>query len=74
MGAKCAEHCLLLGYANKTTQLGYQTFLYGTENELRNILMFLVDKLPKGNFSIFHKPVAIIQKTSVSFYTIWHLH
>ena len=53
MGAKCAEHCLLLGYANKTTQLGYQTFLYGTENELRNILMFLVDKLPKGIFSIF---------------------
>ena len=70
MGAKCAEHCLLLGYANKTTQLGYQTFLYGTENELRNILMFLVDKLPKGIFSIFYKPMAIIQKASVSFYTI----
>ena len=49
MGAKCAEHCISLGYANKTTQLGYQTFLYGTENELRNVLMFLVDKLPKGN-------------------------
>ena len=56
MGAKCAEHCLLLGYANKSTQLGYQTFLYGTENELRNILMFLVDKLPKGIFSIFISP------------------
>ena len=53
MGAKCAEHCLLLGYANKTTQLGYQTFLYGTENELRSILMFLVDKLPKGNYIQF---------------------
>ena len=53
MGAKCAEHCLLLGYANKTTQLGYQTFLYGTENELRSILMFLVDKLPKGNYIKF---------------------
>ena len=49
MGAKCAEHCIALGYAHKTTQLGYQTFLYGTENELRNVLMFLVDKLPKGN-------------------------
>ena len=49
MGAKCAEHCISLGYANKNTQLGYQTFLYGTENELRNVLMFLVDKLPKGN-------------------------
>ena len=70
MGAKCAEHCLLLGYANKTTQLGYQTFLYGTENELRNILMFLVDKLPKGIFSFLYKPMAIIQKASVSFYTI----
>ena len=51
MGAKCAEHCISLGYANKTTQLGYQTFLYGTENELRNVLMFLVDKLPKGKLS-----------------------
>ena len=49
MGAKCAEHCIAMGYKNKSTQLGYQTFLYGTENELRNVLMFLVDKLPKGN-------------------------
>ena len=62
MGAKCAEHCLLLGYANKTTQLGYQTFLYGTENELRNILMFLVDKLPKGIFSIFISPWRLFKK------------
>ena len=60
MGAKCAEHCLLLGYANKTTQLGYQTFLYGTENELRSILMFLVDKLPKGNYiKFFYLPISI---------------
>ena len=48
MGSKCAEHCIALGYANKSIQLGYQTFLYGTENELRNVLMFLVEKLPKG--------------------------
>ena len=48
MGAKCAEHCMALGYSDKANQLGYQTFLYRSENELRRVLMFLVDKLPKG--------------------------
>jgi len=46
MGTKCAQYCLELGYPDKN--LGYQAFLYSNdEKELRNVFMFLVDKLPK---------------------------
>ena len=49
MGTKCAEQCIALGYNDKqVNELGYQTFLYGNEIELRRIFMFLIDKLPKG--------------------------
>ena len=34
-----------LGYDR---QLGYQTFMYGTEKDIRHLLSFLVSKLPKG--------------------------
>jgi len=33
-----------LGYRG---EIGYQTFLYSNESEIRKVLMFLVDKLPK---------------------------
>ena len=33
-----------LGYRG---DIGYQTFLYSTEADIRKIFMFLVDKLPK---------------------------
>ena len=45
MGSKLAEICLDLGYTGK--DLGYQTFLYANESEIRSIFMFLIDKLPK---------------------------
>lgn len=34
-----------LGYDR---QLGYQTFMYGTEKDIRHLFSFLVSKLPKG--------------------------
>lgn len=43
--AKLADLCCQLGYTGK--ELGYQTFMYGAETELRTVFMFLVDKLPK---------------------------
>ena len=46
MGSKCAQHCLDLGYPDQ--DLGYQAFLYSNEKELRNIFMFLIDKIPRN--------------------------
>lgn len=46
MGAKLAEAIAEMGY-RVSEEIGYQTFLYGTEKDLRNIFMFLLDKLPK---------------------------
>ena len=46
MGAKLAEAIVDMGYRGGE-EIGYQTFLYGTEKDLRNIFMFLLDKLPK---------------------------
>lgn len=33
-----------LGYKN---EVGYETFLYGSEVEIRRLLIFLIEKLPK---------------------------
>jgi hypothetical protein len=46
MSSKLAEHLQKLGYPGGE-ELGYQTFLYGTEKELRNVFLFLLDKMPK---------------------------
>ena len=47
MGSKMAEVCQNLGFSLSGGDLGYQTFLYNNENDLRSVLMFLIDKLPK---------------------------
>jgi coiled-coil domain-containing protein 22 len=41
---KFASSCQHLGYKN---EIGYQTFLYSNEHDMRRLLMFLVEKLPK---------------------------
>lgn len=41
---KFASSCQQLGYKN---EIGYQTFLYSNEHDMRRLLMFLVEKLPK---------------------------
>ncbi len=46
MSSKLAEYLQKLGYPGGE-DLGYQTFLYGTEKELRNVFLFLLDKMPK---------------------------
>ena len=33
-----------LGYQS---EIGYQTFLYSSENDIRRVFMFLIEKLPK---------------------------
>merc|ERR1712218_506466 len=44
-GSKLADLCLELGFHGQ--DLGYQTFLYSNENDVRTVFMFLIDKLPK---------------------------
>ncbi|OWF47632.1 coiled-coil domain-containing protein 22 homolog [Mizuhopecten yessoensis] len=44
IGTSMAAHIQELGYRG---EIGYQTFLYSNEQEIRRVLMFLVDKLPK---------------------------
>lgn len=44
LGTTLAESCVELGYKG---DIGYQTFLYSNESEVRKLLMFLIEKLPK---------------------------
>lgn len=44
VGMSLAQACQDLGYKG---EVGYQTFLYSNEPEIRSLLMFLVEKLPR---------------------------
>jgi len=44
-GSRIAEACKSLGCSG---DLGYQTFLYSNEQEIRSILIYLIEKLPKN--------------------------
>ncbi|KAH9495231.1 hypothetical protein Btru_015787 [Bulinus truncatus] len=55
LGASLANHVQDLGY--KGGDLGYQTFLYSNETEIRKIFMFLVEKLPKESSQAADEPI-----------------
>ncbi|CAG5126194.1 unnamed protein product [Candidula unifasciata] len=55
LGASLANHVQDLGY--KGGDLGYQTFLYSNETEIRKIFMFLVEKLPKDTSQTADEPM-----------------
>lgn len=44
LGASIAQACADLGYPG---EIGYQTFLYSSEADVRRVFMFLIEKLPK---------------------------
>uniref|UniRef100_A0A7N6C0Z7 Coiled-coil domain-containing protein 22 n=1 Tax=Anabas testudineus TaxID=64144 RepID=A0A7N6C0Z7_ANATE len=44
VGMSLAQACQDIGYKG---EIGYQTFLYSNEPEIRSLLMFLVEKLPR---------------------------
>ncbi|XP_061647987.1 coiled-coil domain-containing protein 22 isoform X1 [Phyllopteryx taeniolatus] len=46
VGMSLAQACQDIGYKG---EIGYQTFLYSSETEIRSLLMFLVEKLPREN-------------------------
>lgn len=54
MGTSLANYIQELGYKG---EIGYQTFLYSNELEIRKVFMFLVDKLPKDTAESTEEPL-----------------
>ncbi|XP_069741057.1 coiled-coil domain-containing protein 22 isoform X2 [Narcine bancroftii] len=62
IGMTLAQACQDLGYEG---DIGYQTFLYSNELELRRLLMFLVEKLPRDGSESPHQSTgksAVLQR------------
>nr|CAD7432234.1 unnamed protein product [Timema monikensis] len=53
LGASIAQACKSIGYKG---DIGYQTFLYSSEADVRRVLMFLIEKLPKESEKISIEP------------------
>uniref|UniRef100_A0A3Q1EZA2 Coiled-coil domain-containing protein 22 n=1 Tax=Acanthochromis polyacanthus TaxID=80966 RepID=A0A3Q1EZA2_9TELE len=53
VGMSLAQACQDIGYKG---DIGYQTFLYSSEPEIRSLLMFLVEKLPRESFEASDQP------------------
>ncbi|XP_041037431.1 coiled-coil domain-containing protein 22 [Carcharodon carcharias] len=63
IGMSLAQACQDLGYEG---EIGYQTFLYSNEPEIRRLLMFLVEKLPRDSMDSAHQPAgksAVLQRS-----------
>ncbi|XP_041952855.1 coiled-coil domain-containing protein 22 [Alosa sapidissima] len=53
LGMSLAQACQDLGYKG---EIGYQTFLYSNEPEIRSLLMFLVERLPRESAEASDQP------------------
>ncbi|XP_077368007.1 coiled-coil domain-containing protein 22 [Festucalex cinctus] len=53
VGMSLAQACQEIGYKG---EIGYQTFLYSSETEIRSLLMFLVEKLPRESAVASEQP------------------
>ncbi|CAN9515974.1 unnamed protein product [Ophioblennius macclurei] len=53
VGMSLAQACQDIGYKG---EIGYQTFLYSNEPEIRSLLMFLVEKLPRESAETLDQP------------------
>ncbi|XP_067909683.1 LOW QUALITY PROTEIN: coiled-coil domain-containing protein 22-like [Heterodontus francisci] len=65
IGMSLAQACQDLGYEG---EIGYQTFLYSSEPESRNLLMFLVENLPRDSVDSVHQPAgkSVVLQRSIS--------
>lgn len=52
-----------LGYKG---EIGYQTFLYSNEPEIRSLLMFLVEKLPRERSEASDQPTGTERRLHLS--------
>ncbi|XP_040918346.1 coiled-coil domain-containing protein 22 isoform X2 [Toxotes jaculatrix] len=53
VGMSLAQACQDIGYKG---EIGYQTFLYSNEPEIRSLLMFMVEKLPRESAEASDQP------------------
>ncbi|KAM7405488.1 hypothetical protein PAMP_012747 [Pampus punctatissimus] len=53
VGMSLAQACQEIGYKG---EIGYQTFLYSNEPEIRSLLMFLVERLPRESAEASDQP------------------
>lgn len=63
LGATLAQACSELGYRG---DIGYQTFLYSSEVDLRKVFMFLIEKLPKESDKTLNEAtnkIALLEKS-----------
>ncbi|XP_053148859.1 coiled-coil domain-containing protein 22 isoform X2 [Hemicordylus capensis] len=73
IGMSLAQACQDLGYQG---EVGYQTFLYSSEPEIRRLLLFLVEKLPRdasedasqpvGKSTTLHRAIAVAIKEQLA--------
>ncbi|XP_076173096.1 coiled-coil domain-containing protein 22 homolog isoform X2 [Ptiloglossa arizonensis] len=66
LGATLAQACAELGYKG---DIGYQTFLYSSEADLRRVFMFFIEKLPKECDKTLNEPIsniALLEKSIAS--------
>ncbi|CAM9972374.1 unnamed protein product [Lampetra fluviatilis] len=62
LGMSLAQACQELGYPG---EIGYQTFLYSSESEIRRLFLFLLEKLPKESAASADRPagkMALLQR------------
>ncbi|KAF7993714.1 hypothetical protein HCN44_010309 [Aphidius gifuensis] len=59
LGATLAQTCSDLGYRG---DIGYQTFLYSSEIDLRKVFIFLIEKLPKESDKEINEPISKIDE------------
>ncbi|KAG8223724.1 hypothetical protein J437_LFUL003630 [Ladona fulva] len=63
IGAEIAQVCSDLGYGG---DVGYQTFLYSSVTDIRKVLIFLIEKLPKESEKVVEVPsgkAALLQQS-----------
>uniref|UniRef100_A0A8C6L2E5 Coiled-coil domain-containing protein 22 n=1 Tax=Nothobranchius furzeri TaxID=105023 RepID=A0A8C6L2E5_NOTFU len=63
VGMSLAQACQDVGFKG---EIGYQTFLYSHESEIRSLLMFLVEKLPRESAEASDQPTgksAVLQRS-----------
>ncbi|XP_018414031.1 PREDICTED: coiled-coil domain-containing protein 22 [Nanorana parkeri] len=66
IGTSLAQACQDLGYSG---EVGYQTFLYSSEPDIRALLIFLAEKLPRHSQEDAHQPAgksAVLQREIAS--------
>ncbi|KAL5012891.1 hypothetical protein ScPMuIL_011442 [Solemya velum] len=72
MGTTLANAIQELGYRG---EIGYQTFLYSNESDIRKVFMFLVDKLPKETVEAMDEPLgaSVLLQKAISASVARHL-